>query len=76
MRMKLKDFHTQRYLTGERLFVGWNIEVFDGDNLFTHGPTSITAHMPANAMDQHLYTTSGEGNQLVVVLVKHGLFDQ
>jgi hypothetical protein len=31
----------QRYLDGERLFVGWNIEVFNGDNLFTHGPTSL-----------------------------------
>ncbi len=74
--MKLKDCHMQRYLVGEQLFVGQNIEVFDGDNLLTHGPTSITAHMPPNVMDQHLYTTSGEDNQLVVVLVEHGLFDQ
>jgi hypothetical protein len=56
--------------------VGWNIEVFDGDNLFTHGPTSITAHMPADAMDQHPYTTNGEDNQLMVALAEHGLFDQ
>jgi hypothetical protein len=49
--MKLKDSHMQRYLVGEQLFVGWNIEVFDGDNLLTHGPISITAHMPVDAMD-------------------------
>jgi hypothetical protein len=33
--MKLRDFHMQRYLLGKHLFVGWNIEIFDGDNLFT-----------------------------------------
>jgi hypothetical protein len=49
--------------------VGQNIEIFDGDNLFTHGPTLITTHMPADAMNQHLYTTSGEDNKLVVAPV-------
>jgi hypothetical protein len=58
----------QRYLDGERLFVGWNTEVFNGDNLFTHGPTSIIAHMFIDAMEQHPCITSGEDNQLMVVL--------
>jgi hypothetical protein len=66
--MKLKDSHMQRYLDGERLFVGWNIEVFNGDNLFIHGPTSITAHMLIDAMDQHPYTTSGDPLQQKVSL--------
>ncbi len=56
--------------------MGRKIEVFDGDNFLTHGPTSITAHMPANAMDQHPYTTNGEDNQLMLALVEHSLFDQ
>jgi hypothetical protein len=73
--MKLRDFHVQRYLAREQLFVGQNIEIFDGDNLFTHGPTSIIAHMPVDAMNQHPYTTSGEDNQLMVAPVEHGLFD-
>jgi hypothetical protein len=32
--------------------------------------------MSTDVMDQHPSTTSGEDNQLVVVLVEHGLFDQ
>jgi len=40
--------------------MGRNIEAFDGDNLITYGPTSITTHMPTDAMDQHLSTTSGD----------------
>jgi len=60
--MKLKDYHMQRYLIGEQLFVEWNIKVFDGDNLFIHGPSSIIAHMPTNAMDQHPCVNSGEDN--------------
>jgi hypothetical protein len=40
--------------------MGWNIEVFNGDNLFTHGPTSITTHMLIDAMDQHPCTISGD----------------
>ncbi len=74
-RMKLRDSHMQWYLVGEQLFVGWNVEIFDGDNFFTHGPTSIIAHMPIDIMDQHPCTTSGEENQFVVALAKHGLFD-
>ncbi len=53
----------QRYLAREQLFVGWNIEVFDGDNLLIHGPSLITTHMPMNAMDQRPYVNSGEDNQ-------------
>jgi hypothetical protein len=49
--MKLKDYHMQRYLVGEQLFVGRNIEVFDGDNLLIHGPSLITTHMPIDVMD-------------------------
>ncbi len=74
--MKLRDFHMQRYLVGKWLFMGWNIEIFDGDNLCAHGPTLIIAHMLANEMDQHPCTTNGEDNQLVVLLVEHGLLDQ
>jgi hypothetical protein len=58
----------QSYLVGERLFVGWNIEVFDGDNLIIHGPLSTITHMPIDAMDQHPCVSSGEDNQLVVTL--------
>ncbi len=65
----------KRYLAKEQLFVGQNIGDFDGDNLFTHGPTSITSHMPIDAMDQHPCIISGEYNQLVVGVTKHGLFD-
>ncbi len=32
--------------------------------------------MSIDVMDQHPSTTSGEDNQLVVVLAEHGLFDQ
>jgi hypothetical protein len=32
--------------------------------------------MSTDVMDQHPSTTSGEDNQLVVVLAEHGLFDQ
>jgi hypothetical protein len=60
--MKLKDCHMQRYLVGEQLFVGQNIEVFDGDNLLIHGPSLITTHMPIDAMDQHPCANSGEDN--------------
>ncbi len=74
-KMKLRDFHMERYLAKERLFVGRNIEIFDGDNILTHGLTLIIAHMPTDIMDQHPCTTSGENNQLVVVLREHGLFD-
>jgi hypothetical protein len=56
--------------------MGRNIEAFDGDNLLTYGPTSITTHMPTDVMDQHLSTTNGDDNQFMVVLAKHGLFDQ
>jgi hypothetical protein len=73
--MKLKDSHMQWYLVGEQLFVGWNVEIFDGNNFLTYGPTSIIAHMPTNIMDQHPWTTSGEDNQFVVALAKHGLFN-
>jgi hypothetical protein len=66
--MKLKDCHMQRYLVGEWLFVGRNIEVFDGDNLIIHGPLSTIAHMPIDAMDQHPCVNSGEDNQLVATL--------
>jgi len=52
----------QRYLVGEQLFVGQNIEVFDGDNLLIHGPSLITTHMPIDAMDQHPCANSGEDN--------------
>jgi hypothetical protein len=55
--------------------MGRNIEIFDGDNLLTHGPTLIIAHMLANELEQHPYTTNGEDNQLVVLLVEHGLLD-
>jgi hypothetical protein len=65
-----------RYLAGEQLFMGWNIEIFDGDNILTHGPTLIIAHMFVDAMNQHPCTTSVEDNQFVVVLVEHGLLDQ
>jgi len=58
----------QRYLAGEWLFVGQNIEVFDGDNLIIHGPLSTIAHMPIDAMDQHPCVSSGEDNQLVATL--------
>jgi len=62
---------------GKQLFMGRNIEIFDGDNLFTHGPTLIIAHMLIDEMDQHPCTTNGEDNQFVVLLVEeHGLLDQ
>ncbi len=32
--------------------------------------------MSTDVMDQHPSTTSGEDNQLVVMLAEHGLFDQ
>jgi hypothetical protein len=66
----------QKYLVGKRLFMGRNIEIFDGDNLCTHGPTLIISHMLTNEMDQQPCTTNGEDNQLVVLLVEHGLLDQ
>jgi hypothetical protein len=66
--MKLKDYHMQRYLIREQLFVGWNIEIFDGDNNLIHGPPSITTHMPTNAMDRQPCVNNGKDNQLVGAL--------
>jgi hypothetical protein len=28
----MKDFHIQRHLVGEQLFVGWDVDVIDGDD--------------------------------------------
>jgi hypothetical protein len=53
----------QRYLGGERLFGGQNIEVFNGDDLLIHGSSLITTHMPIDAMNQHPCVSNGEDDQ-------------
>lgn len=72
MWMEMKDRHMQRSLVNEWLFVGQNVEVFDGDDLVSHGDALMNSHKSADAMEKNPCVINGEDGQFVVVLVEHG----
>jgi hypothetical protein len=51
---KMKESHVQRYLTRERLFVGWNVEVTNGGNhVFRDGVSNRIMHKACYDKDVH-----------------------
>jgi hypothetical protein len=76
--MKMKDCHMQRYLARERLFVGWDVEVIDGDDHASRdGVSNKTVHETCDDKDVQPCVTIGEDGQLGnIALVDHNSTDQ
>jgi hypothetical protein len=60
----MKDYHMQRFLVGEQLFVGQGVTNFDVVKLDSHGDIEgLSANITNNAKEVHLYLVCGEGSQ-------------
>jgi hypothetical protein len=70
---KMKDYHMQRFLAGERFFVGRNVTNFDAMKLVFHDDTKgLNANITNYAKEVHPYLVHGKGSQLIVVITNHG----
>jgi hypothetical protein len=64
-RKKMKDFHMQRHLIGEQLFVGQDVDVTDGyDHAFRDGIFNTIVHETCDNKDVHPCVTTREDGQL------------
>jgi len=60
----MKDFHIQRHLVGEQLFVGWDVDVTDGDDHASHdGVSNKIVHETCDNKGVHPCIIAGEDGQ-------------
>jgi hypothetical protein len=63
-RKKMKDFHMQRHLVGEQLFVGQDVNVTNGDDHAScDGVLNRIVHKTCDNKDVHPCVTIGEDGQ-------------
>jgi hypothetical protein len=73
---KMKHYHVQEFLVGERLFVGWDVTNFDVLKFVSHGDAQKrNANIISNAKEVFPCLVGGEGSQLMVIVTNHGFSD-
>ncbi len=72
------DCHMQKYLASERLFVGWDVEIINGDNHAScDGVLNRIMHKTCDDKDVHPCVIAKEDGQLrAIALIDHDFANQ